>query len=147
MSSKYENKQLYPGLKNTLQFMSDKGMTFAEMAVLLRGNWTKSKVETALGALKVIKPNMTLYPDLNASARKRYQKEPLTQEEKEGLWSQLDPEFIVVKMDQIMKAQTSTLLEFAKEQVQLKIRVKELNAEVMKLKALVQRINRDKVEG
>ena len=149
MSSKYENKQLYPGLKDSLQIMSNLNKTFEMMAILLRGNWTKSKVETALGALKIVKSDGTLYPDLNASARRRYWKKFrfLTQDENEGLWSQLDSEFIVGKMDQIMKAQTSTLNEFAKDNAQLKIKVKELNANILKLKALVYRITRDKVEG
>lgn len=145
MASKYENENAYPGLKATLQGMASAGKTIPDMVILLGKDWTKAKVTVALGALKIVKQDGTLYPDTNKQAQKRYHKVPLTQDEKDACWAKLGPEFIETKMSQTMQAQTKTLNEYAEENARLKIQVNEQAGTIQRLRGLLDQANRGKI--
>ena len=145
MPSKYEDKTAYPELEASLQKMSYLKTSIPDMVTFLGKPWTKSKVIGALGALKIKKLDGSVYPDINAQARKRYIKAPLTPEESEACWARLAPEFIVQKMNATNQAQTKTLNEYAEDNAKLKIQVNEQAGTIQKLRTLLDQANRGKI--
>lgn len=108
-----------------------------------------SQVARAMGHMGIQGYTGAKVTDPTIAERALYQrkKNGPSVEESEKYWAMLDPEFIETKMNQTMQAQTKTLFELAEENANLKIQVREQKATIDKQKALITKLQRDKLDG